>query len=121
MQDLVQRLRDHSALVRRMDAIVNAEQSVQTNEPTAKLLDKAARVIELYRARYPEQRTAELAEYAANADNEKADAAFRQACADVNESYTVWSDACERLQRIGKERLEAWGELVETLAIPESQ
>ncbi len=52
--DLVQRLTDHAGLIRKMDAIANAGGTIQTNEPTAALLDKAARVITLYRARYPE-------------------------------------------------------------------
>jgi len=46
---------------------------------------------------------------------DKADVAFRQACADVNQSYSVWTDACDRLMRIGKERLDAWNELVDTV------
>jgi hypothetical protein len=53
--DLVQQLADHAALLRKMDAIANAEHTTQTSEPTARLLDKAARVITLYRARYPER------------------------------------------------------------------
>jgi hypothetical protein len=51
--DLVQKLTDHAALIRKMDAIANAIRPVQTNEATASLLDKAAKVISLYRARYP--------------------------------------------------------------------
>ena len=43
------------ALIRKMDAIANADSTIQTNEATAALLDKAARVITLYRARYPEK------------------------------------------------------------------
>lgn len=52
-EDLVQRLTDHAALIRRMDAIANEGRPVQTHEATAVLLDKAAKVIQLYRARYP--------------------------------------------------------------------
>ena len=51
--DLVQKLTDHAALIRKMDAIANRGGTVQTNEATAALLDKAAKVIQLYRARYP--------------------------------------------------------------------
>lgn len=46
---------------------------------------------------------------------DKADVAFRQACADVNQSYGVWTDACERLMRVSKERLDAWNELLDTV------
>ena len=53
IDDLVQKLVDHAALIRKMDAVANANGTIQTNEATAKLLDKAARVITLYRARYP--------------------------------------------------------------------
>ncbi len=52
--DLVQKLKDHAALIRKMDAIANADSTIQTNEATAALLDIAARVITLYRARYPD-------------------------------------------------------------------
>lgn len=54
--DLVQKLTDQATLIRKMDAIANAERPVQTHEATAALLDKAARVITLYRARYPDVR-----------------------------------------------------------------
>jgi hypothetical protein len=50
--DLVQKLTDHAALIRKMDAIANAGGTIQTHEATAVLLDKAARVIMLYRAKY---------------------------------------------------------------------
>lgn len=56
-RDLVKALTDHAALIRKMDAIANADGPTQTNEATAKLLDWAARVITLYRARYPEKAT----------------------------------------------------------------
>jgi hypothetical protein len=56
-EDLIQRLTDHATLLRKMDAIANADGVMQTNEATAALLDKAARVITLYRARYPEKAT----------------------------------------------------------------
>jgi aryl-alcohol dehydrogenase-like predicted oxidoreductase len=49
--DLVQKLTDHAALIRKMDAIANEGRTTQTHEATAALLDKAARVITLYRAR----------------------------------------------------------------------
>ena len=54
MNDLVQQLRDHAGLIRKIDAIANAGRTVQTHEATAVLLDKSAKVIELYRARYPD-------------------------------------------------------------------
>lgn len=57
--DFVQKLTDHAALIRKMDAIANADRSVQTNDATAVLLDKAAKIITLYRARYPERRKSE--------------------------------------------------------------
>lgn len=44
--DLVKRLRDHAALIRMMDAAANRAGTVQTHEPTAKLLDTAAEVID---------------------------------------------------------------------------
>jgi hypothetical protein len=53
--DLVQKLTDHASLLRKMDAIANAGGTMQTNEATAALLDKAARVVTLYRARYPDR------------------------------------------------------------------
>ena len=52
-EDLVQKLADHAGLIRWMDAIANTGGHVQTNEATAALLEKAAKVIQLYRARYP--------------------------------------------------------------------
>jgi hypothetical protein len=54
--DLVQKLTDHADLIRTMDAIANAGGTIQTNEATAVLLDKAAKVITLYRARYPDRK-----------------------------------------------------------------
>ena len=54
--DLVQQLTDQAGLIRKMDAIANAGGTIQTNEATAALFDKAAKIIRLYRARYPENR-----------------------------------------------------------------
>lgn len=48
---------------------------------------------------------------------DKADAAFAQACAEVNTSYDVWVGACERLDSIGKERMAAWDNLLEKTII----
>jgi hypothetical protein len=52
---------------------------------------------------------------------DKADAAFNDACAEVNRTYEAWTDACERLKRIGRERLDAWGDLVANGAEPPLQ
>jgi hypothetical protein len=49
--DIAQKLEDQAALIRKMDAIANAERSTQTHEATAALLERAAKVIRLYRAR----------------------------------------------------------------------
>lgn len=49
--DLAKTLDDHAALIRKMDEIANAHRSVQTHEATAKLLERAAKVVRLYRAR----------------------------------------------------------------------
>lgn len=43
---------------------------------------------------------------------EKVDAEFTKACRDVNESHDVWAAACDRLQRLTRERAEAFQALV---------
>lgn len=44
-EDLEKKLTDHATLIRKMDAIANAKRPVQTNEATAKLLDRAAKAV----------------------------------------------------------------------------
>ena len=56
--DFVQRLTDQALLIRKMDELANASGAIQTNDATAVLLDKAAKVIRFYRTRYPDASTA---------------------------------------------------------------
>lgn len=42
----------------------------------------------------------------------KAEAAAREANAEVKKAYGIWFDACERLKRIERERYDAWCDLV---------
>lgn len=41
-----QNLRDHAALIRKMDAIANEDGMIQTHEATARMLDRAATEID---------------------------------------------------------------------------
>lgn len=42
----------------------------------------------------------------------KADAEARKAYAEVKKAYAIWSDACDRLKQIERERYSAWCNLI---------